>query len=63
MAPGFYEAVFHVAEFYRDAGIAQAGVPFFDVVTYRFGVADPLQHYHLPMKLTPWGYSCFRGGQ
>jgi 5-hydroxyisourate hydrolase len=63
MAPGFYEAVFHVAEFYRGAGIAQAGVPFLDVVTYRFGVADSQQHYHLPMKLTPWGYSCFRGGQ
>jgi 5-hydroxyisourate hydrolase len=37
-------------------------VPFLDEVSYRFGIADPRQHYHLPMKLTPWGYSCFRGG-
>ena len=37
-------------------------VPFLDVVTYRFGIADPAQHYHLPFKCTPWGYSCFRGG-
>ena len=26
------------------------------------GIADPEQHYHLPFKLTPWGFSCFRGG-
>lgn len=63
MPPGAYEAVFHVAAFYRDAGIVETGIPFLDVVTYRFGIADPSQHYHLPMKLTPWGYSCFRGGQ
>ena len=37
-------------------------VPFLDVVSYRFGIADPEQHYHLPMKVTPWGFSCFRGG-
>jgi 5-hydroxyisourate hydrolase len=37
-------------------------VPFLDVVTYRFGIADPQAHYHLPFKCTPWGYSCFRGG-
>jgi len=63
MTPGVYEAVFHVAAFYREAGIIGTGVPFLDIVTYRFGIADPQQHYHLPMKLTPWGYSCFRGGQ
>jgi tripartite-type tricarboxylate transporter receptor subunit TctC len=38
------------------------GQPFLDVVSYRFGIADPKQHYHLPFKCTPWGYSCFRGG-
>lgn len=61
-APGAYEAVFHVADFYRAAGITLPAIPFLDVVTYRFAVADSDQHYHLPMKLTPWGYSCFRGG-
>jgi 5-hydroxyisourate hydrolase len=29
---------------------------------FRFGIDDPESHYHLPMKVTPWGYSCFRGG-
>ena len=60
--PGFYEARFHVAEFYRDAVGGTAAVPFLDVVSYRFGLADAQAHYHLPMKCTPWGYSCFRGG-
>lgn len=62
-AAGQYEAVFHVAAYYRAAGVVLPTVPFLDLVTYRFGIADPDQHYHLPMKVTPWGYSCFRGGQ
>jgi hypothetical protein len=48
--------------YYRNAIGAAAAVPFLDVVSYRFGLADPEAHYHLPMKCTPWGYSCFRGG-
>ena len=59
---GEYEARFHVADYYRRAGVALAPVPFLDVVGFRFGIADPGQHYHLPMKVTPWGLSCFRGG-
>ena len=61
-APGAYEAVFHVAEYYRSAGIVLPPVPFLDVVAYPFGIADSDQHYHLPFKVTPWGFSCFRGG-
>jgi 5-hydroxyisourate hydrolase len=71
-APGFYEAVLHVGEFYslRSSQAAnqsvisnsESVVPFLEVVTYRFGIADPAQHYHLPFKMTAWGYSCFRGG-
>jgi 5-hydroxyisourate hydrolase len=59
---GVYEAVFHVADYYRAADVALPAVPFLDVVTYRFAIADPQAHYHLPFKCTPWGYSCFRGG-
>ena len=61
-AAGPYEAVFRVGDYYRDAKVELPSVPFLDVVTYRFGIADPRQHYHLPFKCTPWGYSCFRGG-
>jgi 5-hydroxyisourate hydrolase len=59
---GVYEAIFHVADWYRDQRVALPSPPFLDVVTYRFGISDPDQHYHLPFKCTPWGYSCFRGG-
>jgi 5-hydroxyisourate hydrolase len=61
-APGVYRATFHVAAYYRAAGVTLATVPFLDVVTYDFGIADAAQHYHLPFKCTPWGFSCFRGG-
>jgi 5-hydroxyisourate hydrolase len=61
-AAGPYEAVFRVGDYYHDAKVPLPAVPFLDIVTYRFGIADPRQHYHLPFKCTPWGYSCFRGG-
>jgi 5-hydroxyisourate hydrolase len=61
-APGELEAVFHVGRWYREQQVALPAVPFLDVVRYRFGISDPEQHYHLPFKCTPWGYSCFRGG-
>lgn len=59
---GRYQAVFHVGAYYRAANVTIPDVPFLDVVIYDFGIADPRQHYHLPFKCTPWGYSCFRGG-
>jgi len=61
-AAGYYHAVFHVADYYRKAGVALPAQPFLGVVRYDFGIAEPAQHYHLPFKCTPWGYSCFRGG-
>jgi len=61
-APGAYEALFHVGEWYRAQRVPLPTVPFLDVVRYCFGISDPEQHYHLPFKCTPWGYSCFRGG-
>ncbi len=62
MVPGMYEAMFHVAEYYRRQGIRLPDVPFLDIAHFKFGLSDPQQHYHLPFKCTPWGYSCFRGG-
>jgi 5-hydroxyisourate hydrolase len=62
LEPGRYQAVFQVGAYYRAAKLTLPDVPFLDVVTYDFGIADPRQHYHLPFKCTPWGYSCFRGG-
>jgi len=62
LAAGEYEAVFHVGAWYRAQGVPLPAVAFLEVVAYRFGIDDPAQHYHLPFKCTPWGYSCFRGG-
>jgi Transthyretin-like protein len=61
-AEGAYRAVFYVAEYYKKAGVALPTRPFLDVVHYDFAIDQPEQHYHLPFKCTPWGYSCFRGG-
>ena len=58
---GPYEVIFHAGAFFASAGVLQATPPFLDVVPFRFTIADPAQHYHLPMKMTPWGYSVFRG--
>ena len=61
-AAGRYRAVFQVGDYYRRSGVALPSVSFLDAVTFDFGIDDPAQHYHLPFKCTPWGYSCFRGG-
>jgi 5-hydroxyisourate hydrolase len=61
LAAGTYEVLFHAGDFFASAGIAQTNPPFLDVVPFRFQIADPDQHYHLPMKMTPWGFSIYRG--
>jgi 5-hydroxyisourate hydrolase len=62
LAPGRYAARFEVGRYYRGAGIAVPDPAFLETVLFEFGLADPAQHYHLPLKMTPWGYSLFRGG-
>ena len=62
-ATGVYEATFHVGEWYRAQKVALPSPAFLETVPYRFGVADLAQHYHLPLKMTPWGFSLFRGGE
>lgn len=62
VASGIYEAVFHVGDWYRAQGVAVPSPAFLEVVPYPFGIADLAQHYLLPFKMTPWGFSLFRGG-
>lgn len=62
IATGMYEATFHVGDWYRAQGVALPHPAFLEVLPYRFGIADLAQHYHLPLKMTPWGFSLFRGG-
>ncbi|MFC5498037.1 hydroxyisourate hydrolase [Caenimonas terrae] len=59
--PGQYELRLHVAQYYRDRGTVLPELPFMDVQVFRFGMFDGRQHYHLPVKLSPWGMSLFRG--
>jgi 5-hydroxyisourate hydrolase len=61
LEPGAYEVVFYAGDYFASAGVAQANPPFLTEVPFRFTIADPKQHYHLPMKITPWGFSLYRG--
>jgi 5-hydroxyisourate hydrolase len=58
---GTYEALFHVGAYFAGAALGLSDPPFLDVVPFRFNIADPARHYHLPMKVTPWGFSLWRG--
>ena len=62
LATGTYQAIFHVGDWYRAQGVALPSPAFLEAVPYRFGIVDLTQHYHLPLKMTPWGFSLFRGG-
>jgi 5-hydroxyisourate hydrolase len=61
MRVGTYELVFHAADYLRAQGLALADPPFLDRVVIRFGIADPQEHYHVPLLLSPFGYSTYRG--
>jgi 5-hydroxyisourate hydrolase len=58
---GIYELTFHAGDYFRAAGVELADPPFLDLVVVRFGIADPAAHYHVPLLLSPYGYSTYRG--
>jgi 5-hydroxyisourate hydrolase len=58
---GVYELIFHVGDYFRARGVALAGPAFLDIVPVRFGIADPARHYHVPLLVSPFGYSTYRG--
>jgi 5-hydroxyisourate hydrolase len=58
---GIYELEFHVADYFRRAGVQLPSPPFLDRVTIRFGVADPHGHFHVPLLVSPYSYSTYRG--
>jgi 5-hydroxyisourate hydrolase len=60
-AAGTYELRFHVAEYFSRTGAAQASPPFLDIVPLRFTIADTGAHYHVPLLVSPWSYSTYRG--
>ncbi|MET0311313.1 MAG: hydroxyisourate hydrolase [Burkholderiaceae bacterium] len=58
---GTYRLVFDVAAYFKARGVALPEPNFLDQVSLDFGVADPSQHYHVPLLVSPWSYSTYRG--
>jgi len=61
MAVGRYRLLFEVAPYFRARGAALADPPFIDTVQLDFGIADAAGHYHVPLLVSPWSYSTYRG--
>ena len=57
MAAGTYELVFEAGAYIGGSDT----VPFLDEIPIRFGISDPAAHYHVPLLLSPFGYSTYRG--
>jgi 5-hydroxyisourate hydrolase len=58
---GTYRLVFEVATYFRARGVDLPEPPFLDRVSLDFGVADVAQHHHVPLLVSPWSYSTYRG--
>ncbi|WP_159875160.1 hydroxyisourate hydrolase [Aquitalea denitrificans] len=61
MQSGIYELIFHAGDYFLSQGINLPKPCFIDQVVLRFGIADPEQNYHVPLIVTPWTYSTYRG--
>src|SRR2546421_8588688 len=61
LVAGIYELVFVVGEYFATQAETDPTLPFLDRVPVRFGIADPTTHYHVPLLVSPWAYSTYRG--
>ncbi|ESA34943.1 hydroxyisourate hydrolase [Leptolyngbya sp. Heron Island J] len=61
MAIGIYELRFWVGDYFAAQTSASDPLPFLDLVPIRFGIADATAHYHVPLLVSPWSYSTYRG--
>jgi 5-hydroxyisourate hydrolase len=61
LEPGLYELVFGAGDYFAAQGVALAEPRFLDRVTIAFGIAGADQNYHVPLVMTPWSYSTYRG--
>ncbi len=60
-AIGCYELDFHVGDYFAGLGVAGGTPRFLDIVTLRFGISDATAHYHVPLLVSPYAYSSYRG--
>ncbi|MFN3507875.1 MAG: hydroxyisourate hydrolase [Allorhizobium sp.] len=58
---GQYELLFHAGDYLKGTGTTLTEPPFLDVIPIRFGISDTTAHYHVPLLLSPYGYSTYRG--
>ncbi|MEO7852421.1 MAG: hydroxyisourate hydrolase [Rubrivivax sp.] len=58
---GRYRLVFDAGAYFRGRGLQLPEPPFLDQVPLDFGVADASLHYHVPLLVSPWSYSTYRG--
>ncbi|GLQ06152.1 hydroxyisourate hydrolase [Sneathiella chinensis] len=58
---GQYELVFYAGDYFDGQGLDLPEPKFLDEVVLRFGIADPDQHYHVPLLVSPYSYSTYRG--
>ena len=61
MAAGCYRLLFEVGAYFRARGVALPEPAFIDTVPVDFGMADARGHYHVPLLVSPWTYSTYRG--
>lgn len=61
MKAGRYRLEFDVADYFRATGLDLPNPAFLDIVTISFGIAEPGSPYHVPLLLSPYGYSTYRG--
>ena len=60
LVPGVYELRFHAGDYLR-SGVGPPYPAFLDIIPIRFGIASADEHYHVPLLLSPFGYSTYRG--
>ena len=59
---GRYVLTYHLGRYFRERGIALPEPAFLEQAVIQVGIADPAAHYHVPLIITPWSYSVYRGG-
>jgi 5-hydroxyisourate hydrolase len=59
--PGAYQLTFRVGDYFAAQNVRLSDPPFLDVVPVWFQIADAEAHYHVPLLVSPWAYSTYRG--